>query len=102
MAKNGFNVDPEELHKFAKYVDGLITDLGETQDKLADTGPGPLSYGLFGEWFAIAVAKELKDAKSTLSDYEDSITSLHDTVKDTVNEYESGDSNNAKMFESQV
>ncbi|OLF05146.1 hypothetical protein BLA60_37855 [Actinophytocola xinjiangensis] len=99
---DGFTVDPAELDEFAKHVDGLVTDLGETQTKLADTRTDPLVFGLVGQFFAIAVALELSKAKDSIGQYQEALSSLYESVKQEARNYEFSDEDNAKILSRQM
>jgi hypothetical protein len=95
-------VDTDELTEFAKHVDGLIADLGETQGKLADSEPGLLTYGLFGQFFAIAVQMELDKATDSVGRYRDSLNGLYESVKKVGHNYTFNDEDNAAILRRQL
>lgn len=97
-----FTVDPSELDEFAKHVDGLVTDLGETQGKIADSAPTPLVYGVVGQLFAIGVAVELGKTCTALRSYQDSLSSLYDSVKQEARNYEFADETAAEILGKQL
>ncbi len=99
---DGFKVDPGELDDFAKHVDGLVTDLGETQDKVASTNLSPLVYGIIGQFFAIGVAGDLGKTAGALRAYQDTLSSLYNSVKQEARNYEFADEHNAEILKRQL
>lgn len=99
---DGFKVDPGELDEFAKHVDGLVTDLGETQDKIGSTNISPLVYGMIGQLFAIGVAGDLGKTAAALRRYQDSLSSLYTSVKQEARNYEFADDHNAEILKRQL
>lgn len=95
---SGFAVDPGELYEFAKHVNGLVTDLGETQGKIADSAPNPLVYGVIGQLFGIGVAVELGKTAGSLRKYQDALAALYDSVKKEAQNYEFTDEANARIL----
>jgi Excreted virulence factor EspC, type VII ESX diderm len=99
---DGFKVDPGELDAFAAHVNDLVTDLGETQSKIASTNLSPLVYGLIGQLFAIGVAIDLGKTAGELGKYRDTLSSLYNSVKQEARNYEFTDEANAEILKKQL